>query len=93
MVGADQITLFTHGPYARIAVTIIGALYLHLRRPAANDVGVDAEAGLSGIVGYAAVQNWRVGRIDSTFKGLKPIALLDVLGQLAMAVRDLSPFK
>ena len=93
MVRANQITLFTHGSYARISVTIVGALYLHLGRPAANDVGVDAKAGLCGVVGDAAVQNGCMGCIDPTLQGLKPIALLNVLGELSVGVRDASPFK
>src|SRR5215475_6375989 len=86
VIGADEGDLPRPGVDARIAVAIVGHVNLHRRctpsRPSAGGANGRREV---------TVEDLRMRRIDASFQGLEPVALLNHLGDVAMRLRHLGP--
>ena len=88
-----MVPLVAQGADAGVTIAVVGDVNLQLRRPALDVGGVDAQAGVGRVGAQGAVQDGGVGRVDAAFQRLQPVALLDVLGYVAVGVRHGGPLE
>ena len=79
--------------HSEVAVAVVRLVQLEERCAPLYERALEGGSGKCHALAQAAVHYRRVGRVHASFEGLKPVALLDYLGESPLLLRHAGPLE